>query len=123
MLKFFMIFLGGGIGAYTRYLTSLYAARFSPNFPLGTLLVNIIGSFIMGVFFTLFQDKFPMQQELKLLITVGFCGALTTFSTFNMDIWNLFLSGNITKGITYIVSNLLLTILALILGVILAKQL
>ena len=123
MLKFFMIFLGGGIGSYTRYLTGLYAARFSPNFPLGTLLVNIIGSFIMGVFFTLFQDKFPMQQELKLLITVGFCGALTTFSTFNMDIWNLFLSGNITKGIIYIVSNLLLTILALALGVILAKQL
>lgn len=118
-----MIFLGGGIGAYTRYLTGLYAARFSPNFPLGTLLVNIIGSFIMGLFFTLFQDKFPMQQELKLLITVGFCGALTTFSTFNMDIWNLFLSGNITKGIIYIVSNLLLTILALALGVILAKQL
>lgn len=123
MLKFFMIFLGGGIGSYTRYLTGLYAARFSPNFPLGTLLVNIIGSFIMGLFFTLFQDKFPMQQELKLLITVGFCGALTTFSTFNMDIWNLFLSGNITKGIIYIVSNLLLTILALALGVILAKQL
>lgn len=123
MLKFFMIFLGGGIGTYTRYLTGLYAARFSPNFPLGTLLVNIIGSFIMGLFFTLFQDKFPVQQELKLLITVGFCGALTTFSTFNMDIWNLFLSGNITKGIIYIVSNLLLTILALALGVILAKQL
>lgn len=123
MLKFFMIFLGGGIGSYTRYLTGLYAARFSPNFPLGTLLVNIIGSFIMGLFFTLFQDKFPVQQELKLLITVGFCGALTTFSTFNMDIWNLFLSGNITKGIIYIVSNLLLTILALALGVILAKQL
>lgn len=123
MLKFFMIFLGGGIGSYTRYLTGLYAARFSPNFPLGTLLVNIIGSFIMGLFFTLFQDKFPMQQELKLLVTVGFCGALTTFSTFNMDIWNLFLSGNITKGIIYIVSNLLLTILALALGVILAKQL
>lgn len=122
MYKFIAIFIGGGLGAYIRYITGIYTSKICPCFPIGTLSVNVLGGFIMGLAYVLFMEKIHVSEELKLLLTVGFCGALTTFSAFALDIWNLFLEGNFTKGIIYIILNLVLTIAALALGVAVAKQ-
>lgn len=76
----------------------------------------------MGFGFALFLQKTHIPNEVKLLLTVGFCGGLTTFSTFALDIWNLFLDGEIFKGIIYLLLNVILSIIALGAGVLIAKQ-
>lgn len=85
MLKYFCIFLGGGAGSVCRYLVSALMGHLSHvSFPPGTLTVNLIGSFIIGALFELF-DRFLVPTELRLLLTTGFLGGFTTFSSFALD--------------------------------------
>ncbi len=122
MVKFLAIFFGGGLGALLRYSVGLLCSKICSSFPLGTLSVNILGSFIMGFGFFMFLEKIAVPSEVKLFLTVGFCGGLTTFSTFSLDVWNLFLSGEIYKAVLYIILSLILSVGALALGVLVAKQ-
>ena len=122
MFKFIAIFLGGGLGATARYLTGLGCSKLCSSFPLETLSVNIIGSFIMGFGFLLFMEKISVPNEFKLFLTVGFCGGLTTFSTFSLDVWNMFFAGEFLKALTYILLSLFLSLGALFAGVMVAKQ-
>ena len=122
MFKFIAIFLGGGLGTTARYLTGLGCSRLCSSFPLGTLSVNIIGSFIMGLGFLLFMEKISVPNEFKLFLTVGFCGGLTTFSTFSLDVWNMFFAGEFLKALIYILLSLFLSLGALFAGVTVAKQ-
>ncbi len=85
MLKYFCIFLGGGAGSVCRYLVSALMGHVAhTSFPPGTLTVNLIGSFIIGVLFELF-DRFLVPTEVRLLLTTGFLGGFTTFSSFALD--------------------------------------
>ena len=122
MFKFIAIFIGGGLGATGRYLTTLACSKICACFPLGTLSVNIIGSFIMGFGFLLFMEKISVPNEFKLFLTVGFCGGLTTFSTFSLDVWNMFFSGEFLKAALYILLSIILSLGALFAGVMVAKQ-
>ena len=96
-MSYLAVFLGGGIGALARYGISLLFARSSFvtvfTFPLSTLLINIVGSFAIGFLYalTLFNGK--LSPEIQLALTVGFCGAFTTFSTFALEIFNLIRDG------------------------------
>lgn len=122
MFKFIAIFIGGGLGATGRYLTTLACSKICACFPLGTLSVNIIGSFIMGFGFLLFTEKISVPNEFKLFLTVGFCGGLTTFSTFSLDVWNMFFAGEFLKAALYILLSIILSLGALFAGVMVAKQ-
>lgn len=116
------VFAGGGIGAVLRYLTSLYCARFAFfSFPCATFLVNVAGSFLIGFFYALCMDKMVLSPVLKIALTAGFCGGLTTFSTFSFELLEMLLSGRFLSAFLYIVLSISLCLAAVWLGTIIGK--
>jgi CrcB protein len=116
MSNLLLVALGGSIGAIFRYLISIFMIQvFGSSFPFGTLLVNVIGSFFMGVIYALGQMS-HISPELKALIGVGLLGALTTFSTFSNETLLLLQAGNWLKAILNVVLNLSLCLFVVYLG-------
>ncbi len=118
----FSIGIGGGIGAILRYIISSYIQHISKSyiFPWGTLGVNLLGSFIIGLLFVLFEQA-PISPTLKMGILTGFIGGFTTFSTFSLETVNLFVDGEIYAGIINITLSIILGILMTIGGIIIGK--
>jgi CrcB protein len=84
--NFLVVFLGGGIGAASRYWLSGSIARSSGSaFPFGTVVVNVIGCFLIGFLMTSFEDRFLVSPSLRLFLTIGILGGFTTFSTFSFE--------------------------------------
>jgi len=109
--------IGGALGASLRYLVSEFALHtFGKGFPYGTLIVNVSGSFIMGLVFAALQSGQLVSDPWKPLIGVGFLGALTTFSTFSMDSLLLMQQGLWLKAGFNIVINVTLCILMAFVG-------
>ena len=122
MLNITAIFLGGGIGAVLRYLTGIVISVYlKTNFPTATFFVNIIGCFILGFLFVFFIEKSQINPALKLLLTTGFCGGLTTFSTFSPEIFNMIQDTQYTTAILYIGTSLIIGLFAVFLGGYLCK--
>lgn len=121
MLNIFAIFLGGGLGSLIRYAVANLLKMYSMNFPIATLSVNVVGSLILGFAAALFWNKAPLHYTLKLAITVGFCGGLTTFSTFSWETFDLIKQGDYILAIFYAIISVLACILAISLGAFLSK--
>ena len=124
MFNVLAIFIGGGLGAVSRYYVSILLKMQSMSFPFATLGVNIIGSLILGFVAALFWSKAPasaMSDTLKLAITVGFCGGLTTFSTFSWETFDLIKQGDYLLALFYTVISVLVCVLAIGLGAFLSK--
>ena len=108
--------LGGFIGAGCRFLAG-ELLKFS-HFPLATLGINVLGSFIIGVLFCL-----NLSQSVRVFLVVGILGGFTTFSSFSLDSVNFLLEGELVKGFLNIILNLSLCLLASYLGILLGKNL
>ena len=121
MLNILAIFIGGGLGSLSRYGIAVLLKAYSIDFPLATLSVNIIGSLILGFAVALFWNKVPMHDTLKLAITVGFCGGLTTFSTFSWETFDLIKNGEFLLAFLYAVISVIVCLLAISLGAFLSK--
>jgi CrcB protein len=116
MNNLILVALGGSIGAVFRYLISIFMIQvFGSSFPFGTLLVNVLGSFLMGVIYALGQLS-HISPELKALIGVGLLGALTTFSTFSNETLLLMQEGDWLKAALNVVLNLSLCLFMVYLG-------
>jgi len=118
----FAIAVGGAIGAVTRHGVNIGASHFlGAGFPWGTLIVNILGSFIMGALIAAFAHIGQPSQEIKAFLTVGLLGAMTTFSTFSLDTITLFERGEMTAMAAYLFSSVFLSIMGLLAGLFLVR--
>ncbi|MEN9917556.1 MAG: putative fluoride ion transporter CrcB [Pseudomonadota bacterium] len=120
-----LIFLGAGLGGVLRYgiSTSIYNL-FKQNFPYGTLVVNVSGSFLMGFLFILSLERFQsIAPQLRSLLLIGFLGGYTTFSSFSIETINLMEKGDWFIGILNIVFSTVLCLIAAWIGVILGRNL
>ncbi|QEP41469.1 fluoride efflux transporter CrcB [Arcobacter porcinus] len=116
----FAVGLGGALGSILRYIAVYYQTKFYPiDFPLGILIVNIVGSFLIG-FFYLYFSSFIVSDNLKYLLITGFLGGLTTFSTFALDSY-LLLNSSLTFAILNICLNLFGSIIAVFIAIKLAQ--
>ncbi len=118
MDKWMYLIIGGVAGTVARY-TVVGAAyqRIGTDFPYGTLIVNLLGCFLVGLFDVLVEKKIPMAPQLHLLLMVGFCGAFTTFSSFILDSYNLIRAGETLRAFINVVGSVALGFLVFRLGI------
>ncbi len=122
MQNILAIFLGGGTGAVLRYLTGIFMLKnLSENLPLATFFVNFAGSFIIGILYVFFIDKPEINPALKLSLTVGFCGGLTTFSTFSLELTEMIKNSQFLHAGIYSFLSVIVCVMAVYAGVWCAK--
>lgn len=123
MLQILLVALGGGIGSVARYLVSgSLAGRFGAAFPYGTLVVNITGSFIIGLFLAFAQDRIWLGPNWRLFFAVGLVGGYTTFSTFEYETIRLLQDGQMLLGVLYLLGSILTGSIATIGGIALGSS-
>ncbi len=116
-LQILLVALGGALGAVSRFLLSGWANKtitLLGFMPAGTLLVNIIGSAIMGLLYGLIVEKGVLPDNIKPLLMAGFLGAFTTFSTFSLEAVNLIEQGYLITSACYVLANVCVSILLLL---------
>jgi len=120
----FYVALGSAIGGVSRYLIGGLIQRLTDTtFPAGTLLVNISGSFLLGAILRYAVETPTFSPEMRALLTVGFCGGYTTFSTFSYESVALLEDGQWTRAGVYIAASVLLSLMGVFLGLPLAREL
>ena len=121
-----LLYIGifGGLGCVARYLASGWTYQvFGRSLPYGTLLVNVVGSCLLGMVMTFALRSTLLSPELRLGLTVGFMGGFTTFSTFSYETLRLLEDGSVWQAGANIVLNVFLCLLFTLAGVLLARQL
>lgn len=116
-MGFLIVFLGAGIGGALRHGVNLLAVRlFGYEFPLGTFIVNVAGSLLMGILAGYFAQRTGIDQHWRLFLTTGFLGGFTTFSAFSLDAALLYERGSYAAAGAYVVGSVLLALLAFFAG-------
>ncbi|MGH2645420.1 MAG: fluoride efflux transporter CrcB [Chitinophagaceae bacterium] len=114
---------GGAVGSIARFLSQQLIVRYYPSsFPWGTLVVNVLGCFIIGVIYALGERGNLLSPEMRILLATGFCGGFTTFSSFAYENISLLKDGELLYTFIYIASSIIIGFLAAYLGVLLVKS-
>ncbi len=122
MLNVLAVALGAAVGANLRYGLSLWAAQcWGAAFPYGTLLINVSGSFLIGLLLVLATSRITLSEPARLLLVTGLLGGFTTFSSFSYETFSLMLSGNLREAALYVLGSVALGLLGVVLGAGLAR--
>lgn len=117
MEKYLFIGLGGFLGSISRYWLSALIHKFAGmNFPYGTLTVNVIGCFAIGLLMTMFQEHFVENPNIRLFLIIGVLGGFTTFSSFSFDTLALMKAGNFLSAGVNIVASVTVCLMATWIG-------
>lgn len=109
--------LGGALGSIFRYYLSKFLQdKVGIDFPFGTLLVNLIACFLIGFFFSYFVEKLAVSPAIRAFLITGVLGGFSTFSTFSYESYNLFMNGEVFKGVAYIFLSVFVGIFVTLLG-------
>ena len=124
IVGYLLVFLGGGLGAAVRHGVNRAAFTLSPNFPAGTMAINILGCFLMGmVIGWLALRGQDVSTNAKLLLTTGILGGFTTFSAFSLDAAYLWQRGETMNAVLYVVGSAGLSLIAVFTGLALMRNL
>jgi fluoride exporter len=123
LTRYLLVAIGGGTGALARYVAaSAIMTRFGGKFPLGTLAINVTGSFLIGFLMTILTGRFQVDPRWRLLLVVGFLGGYTTFSSFEWETYTSVREGELWAGMLNVVSSVMLGYVAVWLGSMLARR-
>jgi CrcB protein len=123
LTKILAVAVGGAFGAVARYLINISPlANIFEKFPLPTFFINITGSFFIGFLFVLLSDKFPINENFRITIIVGFLGAFTTFSTFELEIFLLVRERYFTMAFVYLFLSVLVGFVGVLSGIWLGER-
>ena len=121
-IPYLLIFCGGGTGALARYITASSISRMlGAGFPWGTLAVNLIGAFCIGLLTGLGANKLTIGEPLKLLLVTGFLGGFTTFSAFSLETALFWQRGDIGLAALYSAASVILTVVLVFAGLLLSR--
>jgi fluoride exporter len=122
MRNYLIVGCGGALGAIARYWVGNLFKIGEGGFPMGTFIINVSGSFILGLFLTLISEKYVVPVEWRLFFATGFTGAYTTFSSFTNEVVALLRQGYWVPGVLYSAASLLSGMLFVGLGVVTARK-
>lgn len=123
MTRYLLILIGGGTGALARYAAaSAVMTRFGGRFPLGTFLVNVTGSFLIGFLMTILTERFKLDPNWRLLLVVGFLGGYTTFSSFEWETFTAVREGAHWVGALNVIASVAFGYAAVWLGAVLGRR-
>jgi CrcB protein len=122
-IKILSVGIGGAFGAVARYLLNISPlANVFQKFPFPTFMVNIVGSFLIGFLVILFADKIVINENLRFAILIGFIGSFTTFSTFELEIFDLLHEKFFLNAFIYLFLSILVGFISVSLGIWLGKK-
>ena len=123
MKSVLIVFLGGGLGSIFRYLINLLIKNQEGEFPINTFLVNMVGSFLIGILFGYLNENNYVNNNVMLFLVIGFCGGLTTFASFTYDSYELISFGKIFFLIIYNFLSILIGVALVYFGLWVSKSL
>jgi fluoride exporter len=123
-VTYLLIGIGGFLGANARYVVAGWVTeRYGASFPYGTLVINVSGSFLLGLFLALITDRFIVHPYWRLFFAIGFLGGYTTFSTFSFESFALLLERSFLLAVANMAGSVLLGQLAVLVGMWVARLL
>jgi len=123
LIQYLAIAMGGAFGAMARFLVASVCGRlFATDFPVGTMAINLSGSFFLGWFLTIVANRLIVSDTLRLAVATGFVGAYTTFSTYMFESASLLKNGETEKAMTNLLGSVILGMLAVWAGMRLAAK-
>ncbi len=123
MDRFLLISLGAIVGANLRYwVGDQVAQRLGTTFPYGTLVINLTGTLILGIFITLATERYLLDPRWRILVAIGFCGSYTTFSSYTYESINLILTGQYLFGLLNLFGSAILGGLVMAAGILIGRS-
>jgi fluoride exporter len=123
-MSYLWVTIGSALGGLLRYAITRLTLTYSVGFPFGTILINVLGSFVIGYFgtLTLQSGRYPASENLRLFVMVGICGGFTTFSSFSLQTFDLMRYGAWGKALANVLLSVVLCVAAVAAGHLLAHR-